>query len=106
MNNDMNGSGVDAARASRPCPNASHEPIAIIGIGCRFPGGANDPDAFWKLLEAGVDAITEVPVDRWNIHSFYDPEPGKPGKTQARWGGFLAGIDQFDPHFFGISPRE
>jgi acyl transferase domain-containing protein len=82
------------------------EPIAIIGIGCRFPGGADDPDSFWKLLEEGVDAITEVPADRWNVRAFYDPDPGKPGKTQARWGGFVAGIDRFDPQFFGISPRE
>ncbi len=82
------------------------EPIAIIGIGCRFPGGANDPDTFWKLLEEGVDAVTEVPADRWNAGTFYNPRPGVPGKTQARWGGFVEGIDRFDPHFFGISPRE
>jgi amino acid adenylation domain-containing protein len=82
------------------------EPVAIVGIGCRFPGRANDPDSFWKLLEDGVDAITEVPGRRWNTKTFYDPEIGKPGKTHAHWGGFIEGIDQFDPHFFGISPRE
>lgn len=87
-------------------PGIVREPIAIIGIGCRFPGGANDPDAFWRLLCDGVDAITEIPPDRWNVRHFYDPEPGTPGKTYARWGGFIAGIDQFDAHFFGISPRE
>jgi acyl transferase domain-containing protein/aryl carrier-like protein len=85
---------------------APDEPIAIIGIGCRFPGGANDPDSFWNILAEGVDAVTEVPADRWNPRSFYDPDPSKPGKTLARWGGFLADIEQFDPHFFGISPRE
>ena len=83
-----------------------HQPIAIVGIGCRFPGRANDPSAFWKLLEAGVDAITEVPADRWDRRAFHDPDPSRPGKTYSRWGGFVEGIDRFDPHFFGISPRE
>jgi acyl transferase domain-containing protein/NADPH:quinone reductase-like Zn-dependent oxidoreductase/acyl carrier protein len=82
------------------------EPIAITGIGCRFPGGAHGPDAFWKLLRSGTDAITEVPPDRWNISAYYDREPGLPGRTNSRWGGFIDGIDQFDPAFFGISPRE
>jgi len=82
------------------------EPIAIIGIGCRFPGGANSPEAFWKLLRDGVDAITEVPEDRWNLDNFYDPEGTKPGKIRTRWGGFVDKIDEFDADFFGISPRE
>jgi malonyl CoA-acyl carrier protein transacylase len=81
------------------------EPIAIIGIGCRFPG-AKDPESFWQLLRNGVDAIAEVPKQRWDIDAFYDPEPGKPGKMSTRWGGFLEQVDQFDPSFFGISPRE
>ncbi|WP_317618986.1 polyketide synthase [Laspinema olomoucense] len=88
-------------------PNTSErEPIAIIGIGCRFPGGANSPEAFWKLLRDGVDAITEVPEDRWNLDNFYDPEGAKPGKIRTRWGGFVDKIDEFDAEFFGISPRE
>ncbi|MFL6537753.1 MAG: type I polyketide synthase, partial [Chthoniobacterales bacterium] len=82
------------------------ERIAIIGVGCRFPGGANDADSFWKLLIDGRDAVTEVPADRWNVERFYDPEPGIAGKTFAKRGGFLDQIDQFDPQFFGISPRE
>ena len=82
------------------------EPVAITGIGCRFPGGANGPEAFWNLLRSGTDAITEVPPDRWNISAYHDPEPGLPGRTNSRWGGFIEGIDQFDPAFFGISPRE
>ncbi len=82
------------------------EPIAITGIGCRFPGGGHGPEAFWNLLVKGVDAITEVPADRWNVDTFYDPQAGLAGKTNSRWGGFIEGIDQFDAGFFGISPRE
>jgi myxalamid-type polyketide synthase MxaE and MxaD len=84
---------------------AKNEPIAIIGIGCRFPG-ANDPAAFWQLLRDGVDAICEVPADRFDPNAFYDPDPATPGKMNTRWGGFLGQVDQFDPNFFGISPRE
>ena len=85
---------------------AKTEPIAIIGLGCRFPGGANSPEAFWQLLHNGVDAITEVPSDRWNIDAYYDPDPDAPGKMYTRQGGFLNEVDKFDAHFFGISPRE
>lgn len=84
---------------------ARREPVAIVGIGCRFPG-AEGPEAFWQLLHEGVDAITEVPADRWDAESFYDPRPGVPGKLSTRWGGFLERVDLFDPQFFGISPRE
>jgi len=77
-----------------------------VGIGCRFPGGANDPVQFWRLLSDGVDAITDVPEDRWHVRAFYHPDPGRPGKTCTRWGGFISGIDQFDASFFGMSPRE
>jgi acyl transferase domain-containing protein/thioesterase domain-containing protein/acyl carrier protein len=86
--------------------NSEKQPIAIIGIGCRFPGGANSPQAFWKLLRDGTDAITEVPADRWNVDTFYNPDTAKPGKIRTRWGGFIEQIDQFDAQFFGISPRE
>ena len=86
-------------------PAAQAEPIAIVGIGCRFPG-ANDPVAFWQLLRDGVDAITEVPAERFDLNAFYDPDPQAPGKISTRWGGFLDQVDRFDPHFFGISPRE
>ncbi|MCE9543517.1 MAG: polyketide synthase, partial [Verrucomicrobia bacterium] len=82
-----------------------HE-IAIIGIGCRFPGGANDPDSFWGNLVGGVDSVTEIPPERWNTGTYYSPLPGYAGKTDSRWGGFVEDIDQFDPSFFGISPRE
>src|SRR5687767_6384974 len=82
------------------------ERIAIIGIGCRFPGGVNDTEAFWKLLIDGREAVGEVPPDRWNVERFYDAEPGLAGKSIARRGGFIEALDQFDPQFFGISPRE
>jgi len=81
------------------------EPIAIVAVSCRFPG-APDPEAFWEVLSGGVDAIREVPEDRFDIDEFYDPDPETPGKTYTRFGGFLDGIDGFDPEFFGISPRE
>src|SRR5690606_9935307 len=82
------------------------EPIAIIGMGCRFPGKANSPEEFWNLLQHGVDGITDIPDDRWDISRYYDPSRAKPGKTNTHWGGFLEKIDEFDAKFFGISPRE
>jgi acyl transferase domain-containing protein len=85
---------------------ARSEPIAIIGVGCRFPGGADGPDAYWRLLHEGGDAIVEVPPDRWDIDAFYDPDPEAPGKMYTRYGGFIDRPDRFDPQFFGISPRE
>lgn len=92
--------GAAVARALR-------EPIAIIGIGCRFPHGGSDPRAFWDMLRQGVDAITEVPRDRWDARRFYDPDPDKPGKTYAKQGGFLSeSLYHFDPLAFGMSPRE
>ncbi|MCX6048530.1 MAG: alpha/beta fold hydrolase [Chloroflexi bacterium] len=81
------------------------EPIAIIGMGCRFPGAEN-PAAFWELLRNGTDAIGEVPADRWDIEAYYDPNPQAAGKMYTRYGGFLDRIDQFDAAFWGISPRE
>ncbi len=81
------------------------EPIAIIGIGCRFPG-ADGPVAFWRLLSDGVDAISEVPPDRWDADAFYDPDPSVPGTSVTRRAGFVPEIDKFDFQFFGIAPRE
>ena len=80
--------------------------IAIVGIGCRFPGGVDGPESFWQLLCEGRDAITEVPGDRWVLEDHLDADPSAPGKTNTRWGGFVDRIDRFDAHFFGISPRE
>ncbi len=84
----------------------SNEPIAIIGMGCRFPGGAHSPEAFWQLLENGTDAISEMPADRWDVDQFYDPDLLAPDKMYTRWGAFLSDIDKFDADFFHISPRE
>ncbi|MCA0354201.1 MAG: type I polyketide synthase [Chloroflexi bacterium] len=85
---------------------AKNEPIAIIGMGCRFPSGANDPEAFWELLVSGTDAISEIPASRWDADALYDPNPETPNKAASRWGGFLDQVDSFDAAFFGISPRE
>ncbi|MGF1524384.1 MAG: type I polyketide synthase, partial [Leptolyngbyaceae cyanobacterium] len=85
---------------------AKREPIAIVGMGCRFPGGANNPEAYWQVLRNGVNAVTEVPPDRWNVDAFYDADPAAPGKMYTRYGAFLDQVDHFDPQFFEISPRE
>jgi acyl transferase domain-containing protein len=81
------------------------EPIAIVGLGCRFPGADSHWD-FWRLLSDGADAIREVPPDRWNLDDYYDSDVSAVGKMYTRWGGFLDRMDQFDADFFGISPRE
>jgi acyl transferase domain-containing protein/acyl carrier protein len=85
---------------------ARTEPIAILGIGCRLPGGVRDAASFWTLLARGVDAVTEVPADRWDAAALYDPDPRARGKMSTRWGAFLGDIDGFDAAFFDISPRE
>jgi acyl transferase domain-containing protein len=82
------------------------EPVAVVGIGCRFPGGASDPDSYWSLLRSGRDAVAEVPRDRWDVDAYYHPNPDAPGKMSTRWGGFIEQVDRFDPQLFGISPRE
>jgi acyl transferase domain-containing protein/acyl carrier protein len=82
------------------------EPIAVVGMGLRFPGGASDLSSFWQLLAEGKDAIGEIPPDRWDRDAYFDPDPDRPGKMNVRHGGFLDSVDQFDAQFFGISPRE
>ncbi|MGX7763117.1 type I polyketide synthase [Streptomyces angustmyceticus] len=92
-----------------PAPATAHEddPIAIVAMSCRFPGGVGSPEEFWRLLAGGVDAIGEWPADRgWDVAALYDPEPGVPGRSYTRAGGFLADVGGFDAGFFGISPRE
>ncbi|MCR6490471.1 type I polyketide synthase [Amycolatopsis sp. OK19-0408] len=83
------------------------EPIAIVGIGCRFPGGADTPERFWDLLAGGVDTVAEVPADRgWDMDRLYDPELSRPGTSYVRTGAFLDAAGDFDADFFGVSPRE
>ena len=80
--------------------------IAIVGIGCRFPGSANSPAAFWHLLSNGIDATGELPPERFDLKQIYDPDPAVPGKIYVNRGGFIDRVDAFDAAFFGISPRE
>jgi acyl transferase domain-containing protein/D-arabinose 1-dehydrogenase-like Zn-dependent alcohol dehydrogenase/acyl carrier protein len=98
-------SAKSAPQLASAVTTPTDDPIAIVAVSCRFPG-APDPEAFWEVLSGGVDAIREVPEDRFDIDEFYDPDPETSGKTYTRFGGFLDGIDGFDPEFFGISPRE
>jgi acyl transferase domain-containing protein/pimeloyl-ACP methyl ester carboxylesterase/acyl carrier protein len=84
----------------------SREPIAIVGLGCRLPGGADSPAAFWHLLDSGTDAVSEIPPARLSLNGLYDPNPDAPGKVATRRGAFLKEIDKFDAAFFGVSPRE
>ncbi|HET6710772.1 polyketide synthase, partial [Amycolatopsis sp.] len=87
--------------------DSDREPIAIVGIGCRYPGGVRGPDDLWELVARGADVTSEAPGDRgWHIDSLYHPEPGLPGRTYVRRGGFLHDGAEFDAEFFGISPRE
>ena len=82
------------------------EPIAIVGMSCRFPGAVTSPESYWRLLSEGVDAISEIPGDRWDVEALFDPDPDAPGKMATRWGGFVADLANFDAEFFGITPRE
>ncbi len=92
--------------AAREIDDTSREPIAIIGMGCRYPGGVRNPNEFWNLLSSGQDILSDIPGTRWNVDEYYDPEITVPGKVYVRQGYFLDDIDKFDPQFFGLSPRE
>ncbi|MFZ0227479.1 MAG: beta-ketoacyl synthase N-terminal-like domain-containing protein, partial [Mycobacterium sp.] len=85
---------------------ATAEPVAVVGIGCRFPGGVVGPGDYWAFLANGGDAISEVPSDRWDAEAFYDPDPFAPGRMSSKWGAFLPDVAGFDADFFGIAPRE
>ena len=90
---------LDAAKQS------GKDPIAIVGMSCKFPGASN-LDEYWKLLSNGVDAVSEVPKSRWDLEKWFDPNPATPGKINTRYGGFIEGVQYFDAPFFGIPPRE
>ncbi|MEV0675276.1 type I polyketide synthase [Actinosynnema sp. NPDC050436] len=96
----------EAAVALRPL-GQTDEPIAIVGMGCRFPGGADSPEGLWDLVASGRDVVSGLPVDRgWDVEGLFDPDPGQAGLSYVREGGFLAGAGDFDAGFFGVSPRE
>ncbi|MFJ1709799.1 type I polyketide synthase, partial [Kitasatospora sp. NPDC088346] len=101
---------LGAAREAGPVPAAAGdpaEPIAVVAMSCRFPGGIDDPDGLWQLLLDGGDVVGPMPTDRgWDLAGLYDPDPDRPGRSYVKEGGFLYGAGDFDPGFFGISPRE
>ncbi len=91
---------------SRAARTTMAEPVAVVGIGCRFPGDVTGPESFWELLVHRRNAISGIPADRWDAEAFYSPDPLTPGRMTTKWGGFVPDIAGFDAEFFGITPRE
>lgn len=82
------------------------EPLAVIGMACRFPGGCNSPSDYWQLLSEGKHGVREVPAERWSVNDYFDPSPDAPGKMSTRFAGFIGEVRDFDADFFGVAPRE
>ncbi|MFE7740875.1 SDR family NAD(P)-dependent oxidoreductase [Nocardia sp. NPDC057455] len=97
---------AESERTESESDQPDDDPIVIVGMSCRFPGGVRTPEDFWELLWQGRDAITEVPPQRWDINAYYDPDQAALGTMYTRWGGFVDGVDEFDPAFFGIGAAE
>jgi len=95
-----------SANSSPTLNNTPVTPVAVIGMGCRLPGGVSSPEQLWDALLRGEDFITEIPSERWDADDYYDPEPGVPGRSVSKWGAFLDDVAGFDAEFFGISERE
>ncbi|RXS56573.1 type I polyketide synthase, partial [Streptomyces sioyaensis] len=107
LGDELFGTGTDMVPGLPVLASTSDDPVVIVGMSCRLPGGVASPEDLWRLVAGAEDAISELPHDRgWDLDALYDPTPGQPGKSYSRHGGFVSGVDQFDPAFFGISPRE
>ncbi|WP_404820595.1 type I polyketide synthase [Streptomyces malaysiensis] len=107
LRTELVGAGIALAEAGDGAGAVDHDPIAIVAMSCRFPGGVRSPEELWQLLMAGGDAIAEFPSDRgWDLAGLYDPDPARQGTSYTREGGFLYDVADFDASFFGISPRE
>ncbi|MFD8733323.1 SDR family NAD(P)-dependent oxidoreductase [Streptomyces sp. NPDC059618] len=100
------GQGASGRRPPRPSAAPSEEPLALVAMACRLPGGVNDPEGLWDLLAEGRDAVGPFPADRWDVEALHDPDPEAPGKSYAKEGGFLDDLESFDAGFFGITPKE